>query len=289
METILQQIVNSLSIGAIYAMVAVGLTLIFGVLEVLNFAHGEFFMLGGFVLFIIFGQLGVPYLAAVPVVVLIMALAGWIMRAGLDLRPGRSFETMILATLGVSVVLQNAALAIWGVHPRSVRTEFTDTTRSIFGAAITDQRLLVLAVALVVFVFLDWFIRSTKTGTAMRAVAQNPEAAAVVGIDIVKISSFTFAAGIGLTAFSGTLVAPMIFINPLMGISYLMRSFVVITMAGRGNMRGAIISAFALAIVEGLGQQYFGLAFKDILVFGVLIIVLTVKPEGLFGRKAGLV
>jgi branched-chain amino acid transport system permease protein len=288
MELLVQQVVNSLSIGGIYAMVAVGLTLIFGILNVLNFAHGEFFMLGAFAAYFLLSALGVPYLLALPIVALLIAALGWVMGKTLKLRSGRPFETMILLTLGVSIVLQNGALTVWGVDLRSVRTSFTDSSREVLGAVVSDQRLLVFGIAVVVFVALDWFVRTTRTGKAMRAVAQNQEAAAVVGIDVVRISLLALAVGSGLTGLAGALLAPIIAVNPQMGLAYLMRSFAIITMAGRGNVKGAIVSSFLLALIESVGTQYLGLAFKDLFAFLALTIVLLVKPEGLFGRRSGL-
>ena len=289
METFIQQLVNGLSTGSIYALVAVGLTLIFGVLELINFGHGEFFMLGAIGLFILKVELGIPYLPTIVIVVALMAVVGWLTRRWLDLQPNKPFETMILLTLGVSIILQNGALAIWGPTFLTIPTTFTAAKRVIAGVHISDQRLLLFLASIIVFGLLELFVRRTKPGKAMRAVAQNNYAASIVGINIGFIASLTFVMGVGLAGFAGSLVAPIISAHPRMGVGVLMKSFAVIVMGGRGNVHGAIIAALILGVVESLSTQYISLAFKDVFAFAALIIVLVVKPEGLFGRKAGLV
>ena len=289
METFLQQLVNGLSTGSIYALVAVGLTLIFGVLELINFGHGEFFMLGAIGLFILKVELGIPYLPAIVIVVALMAVVGWLTRRWLDLQPNKPFETMILLTLGVSIILQNGALAIWGPTFLTIPTTFTAAKRVIAGVHISDQRLLLFLASIIIFGLLELFVRRTKPGKAMRAVAQNNYAASIVGINIGFIASLTFVMGVGLAGFAGSLVAPIISAHPRMGVGVLTKSFAVIVMGGRGNVHGAIIAALILGVVESLSTQYISLAFKDVFAFAALIIVLLVKPEGLFGRKAGLV
>jgi branched-chain amino acid transport system permease protein len=289
MDTFFQQLVNGLSTGSIYAMVAVGLTLIFGVLELINFAHGEFFMAGAFALYLLKTKLDIPYLPSIFIAIAALAILGWFTRRSLGLQPQKPFETMILLTLGASVILQNGALAVWGPSFRYIPTSLTQSRQDILGIFISDQRLLVLVVSPIAFTLLELFIRHTKSGKAMRAVAQNYYAASVVGINIDYIVSLTFVMGIGLAGLAGALIAPIISANPRMGVGVLMKSFAVIVMGGRGNMRGAIISALIIGVVESLTTQYISLAFKDVFAFVVLIAVLIVRPEGLFGRKAGLV
>lgn len=196
---------------------------------------------------------------------------------------------MILLTLGVSIILQNGALAIWGPTFLTIPTTFTAAKRVIAGVHISDQRLLLFLASIIVFGLLELFVRRTKPGKAMRAVAQNNYAASIVGINIGFIASLTFVMGVGLAGFAGSLVAPIISAHPRMGVGVLMKSFAVIVMGGRGNVHGAIIAALILGVVESLSTQYISLAFKDVFAFAALIIVLVVKPEGLFGRKAGLV
>ena len=289
MDVFLQQFVNGLSTGSLYAMVAVGLTLIFGVLELINFAHGEFFMVGAFALYLLKVKLGIPYLPAILVTVAIMALIGGVTRRWLGLQPRKPFETMILLTLGASAILQNGALALWGPSFHTVPTVLAQTPRVFFGIHISDQRLILIFFAPILFGLLEWYVRHTKPGKAMRAVAQNNHAASVVGININYICSLTFVMGVGLAGLGGALVAPIISAHPRMGVGVLMKCFAVIVMGGRGNMRGAIISAMIIGVVESLTTQYISLAFKDVFAFVALIMVLIFKPEGLFGRKAGLV
>jgi branched-chain amino acid transport system permease protein len=288
MEVFIQQLFNAFSIGAIYAMVAVGLTLVLGVLGLLNFAHGEFFMLGAFLLVGFYSRLQIPYLAAVVLATVAIGFIGWAVRKALKLELGKTFDALILLTLGVSSIFRNGALAIWKGTAMGVTTSYSTTTRVVLGALISDQRLLILAVVIVCYVLLEWVVRATRVGKAMRAVSQNQEAASVVGINISRICSITFLIGTGLAGLSGALIAPIIGVDPLMGPSFLLKCFAVVTVGGKGNMKGALIAAFTLAIVEVLGVQFIGFIFRDVFAFLALIVVLMIRPEGLFGRSAAL-
>ena len=288
MDLVIQQFFNALSIGGIYAMVAIGLTLVLGVLGMLNFAHGEFYMLGAFALVGLYLWLNIPYLIAVVLATVCVGLIGWLIRKILRLEIGRTFDTLVLLTLGVSSIIRNGALAAWKGMAMGVPTSFSGTTRVILGARISDQRLLILGVAIIGFLALEWFIRTTRTGKAMRAVSQNQEAAAVVGINISNIFGFTFLIGTGLAGLSGSLIAPIVGVDPLMGPTFLLKCFAVVTVGGKGNMKGALIAAFLLAFVEVFGVQFVGFIFRDVFAFLALIVVLMLRPAGIFGRSAGV-
>lgn len=289
MRVLLQQLLNGLSVGSTYALVAVGLSLILGVLQLINFAHGEFYMLGGYALLIFYKWIGVPYLPAVLLNVVTLAVVGWILNRVLRFHPKKPFETMILSTLGISVALQNGAIAIWGASPRATSTVYSRTVRQIWGISISDQRLLILIVALISFAALEWFIRSTKLGKAMRAIAQNLEAADVVGIDTDRVCSLTFAFGTGLAGLAAAVVSPVFLVYPRIGVNVMLKSFAAIIMGGRGNVVGAIVSALIIGVAECVAVQYTSVALQNAIGFVLLLFVLLVKPQGLFGTKAGLV
>jgi branched-chain amino acid transport system permease protein len=288
MEMFFQLLVNGLSFGAIYAMVAVGLTIVFGILEVVNFAQGEFYMLGAYLTYlVILAQL--PYPIAIIAAIAAMVLIGLAVER-FAIRPliGKAWQLPILSTLGISIIIQNGAIVIWTPNPRTILVEASSQTVNILGVVITYQRLAILILALLVFISLYFFVQRTKTGKAMRAVSQNKEACQVIGIDVNRISIISFALGAGLSGLGGAVVAPVMPIHPVMGILVVIKCFAAVIMGGFGNIQGTIYASFILAIVESYAVAYFSLQYKDLFAFLVMIIILLFKPHGIFGQKVGI-
>jgi len=280
--------VNGLSFGAIYAMVAVGLTIVFGILEVVNFAQGEFYMLGAYLTYlVILAQL--PYPIAILVAVAGMAVIGLLVER-FAIRPliGKAWQLPILSTLGISIITQNGAILLWTPNPRTIIVETASRSLDVLGVVITYQRLLIILLAVVVFTALHYFVQKTKTGKAMRAVSQNKEACQILGIDVARISTIAFALGAGLSGLGGAVVAPVMAIHPVMGILVVIKCFAAVIMGGFGNIHGTILAAFILAIVESFAVAYVSLQYKDMFAFIVMIAILLFRPHGLFGRKVGI-
>jgi branched-chain amino acid transport system permease protein len=280
--------VNGLSFGAIYAMVAVGLTIVFGILEVVNFAQGEFYMLGAYLTYLVLlGQL--PYPVGIVAAIAGMTLVGLVVER-LAIRPliGKAWQLPILATLGVSIIAQNGAILLWTPNPRTINVAAASQSLTVLGVAITYQRLIIILLAVAVFVALHFFVQKTKTGKAMRAVSQNKEACQVVGIDVGRISTIAFALGSGLSGLGGAVVAPVMAIHPVMGILLVVKCFAAVIMGGFGNVQGTIYAAFILAIVESFAVAYVSLQYKDAFAFVVMVAILLFKPHGIFGRKVGI-
>lgn len=279
---------NGLSFGAIYAMVAVGLTIVFGILEVVNFAQGEFYMLGAYLTYlVILAQL--PYPIAILVAVAGMAVIGLLVER-FAIRPliGKAWQLPILSTLGISIITQNGAILLWTPNPRTIIVETASRSLDVLGVVITYQRLLIILLAVVVFTALHYFVQKTKTGKAMRAVSQNKEACQILGIDVARISTIAFALGAGLSGLGGAVVAPVMAIHPVMGILVVIKCFAAVIMGGFGNIHGTILAAFILAIVESFAVAYVSLQYKDMFAFIVMIAILLFRPHGLFGRKVGI-
>ncbi len=279
---------NGLSFGAIYAMVAVGLTIVFGILEVVNFAQGEFYMLGAYLTYlVILAQL--PYPIAIPAAVGGMALIGLLVER-FSIRPliGKAWQLPILSTLGVSIITQNGAILVWTPNPRTIIVETATRSLNVLGVVVTYQRLIIILLALAVFTALHYFVQKTKTGKAMRAVSQNKEACQVLGIDVGRISTIAFALGAGLSGLGGAIVAPVMAIHPVMGILVVVKCFAAVIMGGFGNIHGTILASFILAIVESFAVAHASLQYKDVFAFVVMIIILLVRPHGIFGRKLGI-
>jgi branched-chain amino acid transport system permease protein len=280
--------VNGLSFGAIYAMVAVGLTIVFGILEVVNFAQGEFYMLGAYLTYlVILAQL--PYPLAIPAAVAGMAVIGLLVER-FAIRPliGKAWQLPILSTLGISIIAQNGAILVWTPNPRTIIVEAASRTLDVLGVVITYQRLLIIGLAVAVFTALHFFVQKTKTGKAMRAVSQNKEACQILGIDVARISTIAFALGAGLSGLGGAVVAPVMAIHPVMGILVVIKCFAAVIMGGFGNIHGTILASFILALVESFAVAYVSLQYKDVFAFVVMIAILLFRPHGLFGRKVGI-
>lgn len=289
MDTFLQLFVNGISLGSIYAMVAVGFALIFGVLQMINFAHGEFYMLGAYLLFFLYIMTGLPYGVAGILVAIALGVAGYVMSKVLRLTPNTPFETMILLTLGVSVTIQTSALAAFGNVAREAPTAASAEVLRLGGVSLSYQRIIIVLASILIFVALDYMLRRTRIGKAMRAVAQNQETALVVGIDIGMISTLTFTLGVALAGVAGVLVAPAFFILPTMGAPLIVKCFAAVIMGGRGNVRGAFVAAYALGIIESIGIFFVNIGFRDMFAFVLLLAVLILRPEGLFGKRANAI
>lgn len=285
----LQQILNGVFDGSVYAIFAIGLSLIFGILEVANFAHGEFYMLGAFMMYIFYITLGSPYLLAVALGILVMAGLGAVSeRVFIHPVLERGWQIPMITTLAMSIIFQNLALAIWGADPRPAKTRYSTKVATIGPLYLSYQRVIVLAVAIACFVGLHLFVQKTKTGKAMRAVSQNREACVVFGIDVERISMITFGIGAGLSGAAAALVSPIFTITPIMGVRYLLKGFAVVITGGFGNVKGAVIAAYILGIGENFAAGYIAGEWRDAVAFGLMIIVLLFRPHGIFGRKVGI-
>jgi branched-chain amino acid transport system permease protein len=293
MSVFIDSLLNGLTLGAYYALVTLGLALIFGVARLVNFAHGDFFMVGGYILFLLqsFPPVPIPYLVIVVITTLVMVLFGVLFeRLVVHDIIDRSWNVHLVATLASSIILSNAALLIFRSDPKQVPTLYSTTTIAIFGAQTSVQRLIVLGTVIVVFLWLQWFLARTWTGKVMRAVSQNRDTSVVVGIDIRRIIVITFGLSAGLAGLAAALLAPLYNVSPSMGSLITLKALAAVVMGGLGQINGAFFAAFIIGIVESFFAAYIpgGFAYKDVASFAILISVLMFKPYGLFGRKIGL-
>lgn len=288
-EIFLEQLLNGLTLGAMYACVAVGQALVYGVARLINFAHGDLFMWGGYVFFFAFAVAGLPYPVAVIISVVVMMLFGALFER-VVVRPiiDKPWKVHLIATLGASVVLSNVAVLIWGSTPKYVPTVYSLRIVEFAGFRLSLQRIIVLVVTVLVFCGLYLFLQRTKTGKAMKAMSQNREACAVVGVDVRRISALTFAMSCGLLGLAASLIAPLYHITPTMGIGMTFKAFAAVIMGGLGQVNGAIYAGVILGVAEALGAGYLSSAYKNAIAFAVMVLVLLLRPQGLFGRKVGL-
>ena len=272
-----------------YAMVAAGLALMLGVARLINFAHGEFFMLGAYAFWYAYSEWGLPYPLAALLAPAVMVLFGIayqrsVIRAILP----RSWHVQLIATLATSIVLTNLAIIVLGAQPKEVPTMLSSRILALGGFRIVWQRLLVLAAALLIFWALQRFVACTRTGKAMRAMSQNREACAVVGVDVQRVTLVTFALSAGLAAVAATLVSPLFNIFPDMGTVLTLKAFAAVVAGGFGYVNGAIAASFLIGITEALAGSYISYAYKDAIAFVIMIAVLLWRPQGLFGRRIGI-
>lgn len=285
MNEILQVVANGLVIGGTYALMAVGLTVIFGYINLVNMAHGELYMLGGFFLYTTMVLIGLPFVVAFPATLAVAALLG----LGLDhalIRPLRGKGEMvgILTTIGLSMILQNVALLVWDPVPKRVPPPIAATNWSIGAVELAPVQVLVALLAVGIIAISGWFMQSTRTGRAVRATFQDPDTAALMGISVNRVYSVTFAGGTALAAAGGALLGMVFLITPTMGEVAVLKAFTVVILGGLGNFWGAAIAGILVGLVESFAATYVSAGYKDAIAFMILLAVLVFKPQGILGR-----
>jgi len=283
----LQQLLNGLANGMGYVLIAVGLTLVFGVLRVVNFAHGEFFMLGAYVTYYGMTLAGLDYISALLVATLLVAGLGILANRFFfqPLKKEHEF-TILLSSLGLALLLSHLAETIFGADPKYVDTPYSDATFSLGEITVTQQRIGVILVASAMIAATYWFIKHTRMGKMMQATAQNPEGAALTGINTRFVHAYTFALACALAALSGALVGPTAMLYPTVGDWAVLKGFIVVVMGGLGSVTGALMGGLILGIAESLGGGYISLGFKEAIGYAIIIVVLLLRPNGLFNPPA---
>jgi branched-chain amino acid transport system permease protein len=284
-----QFVVNGLLVGALFASVAVGFALIWGVVGIINLAHGELLMLGGYVTYwlVAFAGGGSPWFAllTVPVAVAVLYVVGYLLQRVFITRVSDAdlFLTL-LVTFGLSIVIQQLAIQAWSATPRSVAVGFADPSMVLAGIVVPKVKLLAFVGAIVLTVLLWTYLRTTRRGRAIRAVAQNPEAARLVGIDVAHTRAVTFGLSAAIAGGTGSFVAMILNLQPQMGLVYTLKSFVIVVFGGLGSVPGALVGGLVLGSVEELTAGLVGSQWTLAVSFSLLILLLLVKPSGLFGR-----
>ena len=286
MTALPQLLVSTVLLGGIYALIAVGLTLIFGIMRVVNFAHGEFLMLGMYLAFWSFTLWGLdPYFLLVVAVPLFFAIGlgvyALVMRGVIH----ASHNVQIFTTVGLSTALQNVALVFWTGDFRFVRPWESSIVVRILGAAFNLSQVIAFAVALLFTLALFAFMKWTHAGRVMRATAQDGEAATLMGIDTDRVYRLAFAMGIACVGVAGVLVSPLYSVYPTAGLQFVLLAYVVVVLGGLGDMVGALLGALIVAAVEVIGSYVFGSAWKEVIYFVLFIAVLVFRPAGLFGQR----
>ncbi|MEU5988887.1 branched-chain amino acid ABC transporter permease [Spirillospora sp. NPDC047418] len=281
-----QSVVTGLLMGGLYGLIAMGLTLIFGVLDIVNFAHGALLAIAMFIAFGVVRGTGVhPYLALLVAVPALFLVGAVVHRGLLSGAGGGSLENQLLITLGLSLLLENGLLMFFGAEPKTVALP-GDFQLSLFGAVVSGARLYAFIGALLVGAVLFWLLRRTRFGTAIRAVAANGQGAELVGVNVRRVHTLTFGIGTACAGAAAVLAAPLVTVTPTLGEQFNITAFVVVVLGGMGNVAGALVGGLLIGLVEQLTTIYMDGQSSLLGVFAVFVIVLFLRPQGLFGRRA---
>ena len=286
---ILQYLINGISIGSVYAIIALGYTMVYGIAKMLNFAHGDIIMVGAYISFCVTSYLGLPAWVSVVAAVAVCTVLGIVIE-GLAYKPLRGTPSLavLITAIGVSYFLQNAAQLIWSSSPKNFTSVVTMKPISLAGGkiVITGEVLLTVAACILVMVGLTLFTSKTRTGKAMRAVSEDRDAAQLMGINVNQTISTTFAIGSALAAVAGVLLCSTVpTLQPTTGCMPGIRAFTAAVFGGIGSIPGAMLGGILLGIIETFSKAYLSTQFSDAIVFSVLIVILLVKPAGLLGKQ----
>jgi branched-chain amino acid transport system permease protein len=291
MDLFLQYMANGVVIGSTYVLVAVGLTLIFGILGVVNFAHGEFYMIGGYAGIVAITVLKLPVLPAIAFVLLVAAVVGIAAEAILH-KPMKNHDatSSIISSFGLAVALQNAALVVMGPQPQRLNLDVSkipvlSSLPTDFGPVFLPQQRLLIPIATVLLIAILYVVlRYTWTGRGLRAMAQHATVARLCGVRVERVAIVTFITGAALAGTAGMLMSSVFFVYPIVGNMIALKAFTVVILGGMGNVAGAAVAGLLLGITESLTSAYISNAMRDVVGFVFVILVLLFRPQGLFGK-----
>jgi branched-chain amino acid transport system permease protein len=289
-ESLAQTLVFGLFVGSTYGVAAIGLALVFGVLRVLNIAHGELLMLGGYVSYWAFAELGLdPFLSlalVIPALFLLgLAMDRTVYRHIVRLEGDLKIKNSLLVSFGLALVIQNLALWLFSADERSIQVSYAGESLSLLGVSLPYARLAGFLITLVIVLSLHWFLHRTDFGKAILATAQDWEAAELAGIDVQRIYMITFALGASLAAVAGTLVAVTHGVAPAVGMIWTLKALIVVVLAGTGSILGAFPAGLFLGLVEALSGAFIGSSYRELIGLGIFLLVLVLRPHGFFGGR----
>lgn len=286
MGFVLQLLFTGIGVGSIYALVALGFVLIYRATNVVNFAQGDFAMLGAFSMVVLAIDFGLPYWLSVVITLVVMVLVGALFNLGVyyPLRH-RSFLPVIISTIGASILLENGVLAAYGPRPQSLPTVLPVQGFNLGTVFFDSQYLLIIAVTIAMVAFQYMLFERTFVGKKLQAVSQDKEMAALLGISVARMIMITFIYSATLGGLAGILVAPILFVSVGMGSSIALKAFAASIIGGFGDVTGAIVGGLALGVIETFGAAYISVPYKDAFAFLALFAILLLKPRGIFGER----
>lgn len=285
-ELLIQSLADGLLMGGIYGLVAIGLTLIFGVMKIINFAQGALLMLGMYVTYWAFTLFGLnPYLSIPLSAIILFFIGAGIQKTVLSKMINAPEHNQLLVTLGIMLFIENLALVLWSPDFRSVKVDGMKQMIYIGEIGISTPKLIAFMFAILLSFALFWLLKNTMIGKAIRATSIESQGASLSGINTRKINYITFGLGASLAAVAGTLITPFLYISPTVGHSFILKAFVVVVLGGLGNFIGALVGGLIIGVAEALGGALLPGSLRELMTYLIFVIVLLFRPNGLFGGK----
>ena len=286
MAVLMQSILSGILIGGVYALIGIGLTLIFGVMRVINFAQGELVMVGMYTTFWLFVLLGVdPFLSVVLTMPALFVLGALLQRSLINRVLDALPQNQILLTIGIGLVLSNTAMLVFTSDYRILSTSYSSSSVRLFGLPLSTPLLYCFLITAVITAVLYWFLVKTDIGHAIRATAQDREAAQLMGVNVRTMGVLAFGLGAALAGAAGALVSPTYYIYPQVGGAFTLKAFVVVVLGGMGSIIGATLGGVLIGVAESVSGTYIGSGWKDVCVYVIFLLVLLLKPSGLLGKS----
>jgi branched-chain amino acid transport system permease protein len=283
---LLQAVINGLLFGAVYATIGIGFSLVWGVMNIINVAHGSFIMVGAYLSYTLYAVAGIDPFLSIPVVMAVLFGIGYVIQKYALNRVVRGSVFITLTfTFGLQILIANVCLLIWSADYRSVKLPYSSAGFQVGGVVIPLVRLGIFAVALILTGLFYLFMRRTKTGIAINATALNFEGAKTVGIDVYNIYAVTFGVSAALAGAAGCLISPIMSVNPFFGGPMVAKAFVIAILGGLGSTIGALVGGMVLGLVETVGTVFIPSSYQELLGFSVLVLVLVFRPQGLLGKR----
>lgn len=284
MQSFFQTLVSGLSFGAVYALVALGFSLVYRTMGLVNFAHGAVLMIGAYVASTFYLSARLPFAVAVPAAMAVTFVVGLVIERVLRPLENKDFDLMLIGTIGAGTVLEAAAIIIWTSSGRGVPSPVRTAPLDVGGVRIGGYDLVVIGVVAIAMAALTWFLQRTKRGAAMQAVAMDHEAATAVGIHVGRSNALAFAIGAGLAALAGALASPLLYVSPSMGDSLGIQGFAAAILGGFGSIPGAIAGGLGIGVIGSFAAQSFQ-GYSDLVTFGVFTVAVMIRPTGIFGER----
>jgi len=286
MTIFVQALISGILIGGVYALIGIGLTIIFGVMRVINFAHGELLMLGMYATFYLFTLLHIDPFLSILITIPLMFLVGALLQKVLINRVlGALPQNQILLTIGLGLIMSNSVMLAFTSDYKILTTRYSSSSVKLLGISISSPLVISFAITVAITAALYWFLLKTDTGQAIRATAQDREAARLMGINVGRMSIIAFGLGSALAGTAGALISPTYYIFPQVGSVFTLKAFVITVLGGMGSVIGATLGGVLIGIAESVGGLYFGAGWKDVVVFVLFLLVLLFRPAGLLGKS----
>ncbi|KAB0666719.1 branched-chain amino acid ABC transporter permease [Oryzomonas japonica] len=286
MTIFLQSLISGILIGGVYALIGIGLTIIFGVMRVINFAHGDLLMVGMYGTFYLFTLFNIdPFISIVITMPLMFLYGGFLQKVFINRILGALPQNQILLTIGMGLIMSNGIMLAFTSDYKILSTDYSSSSFDILGISISTPLLISFAITAGITVVLYWFLLKTDTGQAIRATAQDREAAQLMGINVKRMSIIAFGLGASLAGTAGALISPTYYIFPQVGSTFTLKAFVITVLGGMGSIVGATLGGILIGVAESIGGVYFGSGWKEVVVFVLFLLVLLFKPSGLMGKS----